>query len=188
MHVPQSCKASYHPTSASAPARVLPLPLFLSPTYPYDQRLLHPPSPSHRPRAGFRPSTPSAEPCPGEPCLFSLVEAALELLTELNCGGECPICREPLFDGGADGRSVFLSHCFHSCHASCLGHWWSSYEPPVAKPAAAGGPSGKLAQEAETTAQATKATRAECAQLEARLDAAQCAQASLERLARASEP
>ena len=46
----------------------------------------------------------------------------------------------------------------------------------------------QLAQEAETTAQATKATRAECAQLEARLDAAQCAQASLERLARASEP
>jgi len=154
----------------------------LRPT-PFAPTLSFAPAPSRIPTL-----TPSAEPCPGEPCLFSLVEAALELLTELNCGGECPICREPLFDGGADGRSVFLSHCFHSCHASCLGHWWSSYEPPVAKPAAAGGPSGKLAQEAETTAQATKATRAECAQLEARLDAAQCAQASLERLARASEP
>ena len=32
-----------YPSSASAPARVLPLPLFLSPTYPYDQHLLHPP-------------------------------------------------------------------------------------------------------------------------------------------------
>ena len=57
----------------------------------------------------------------GEPCLFALVEVVLEKLTELNGGGDCPVCREPLFGGGG---GVYLSHCFHSCHAGCLGQWW----------------------------------------------------------------
>ena len=64
-----------------------------------------------------------------EPALFTLVECALEQLTSFNSGGACPVCREALFgppDDAPDApaRPVFLSHCYHSFHAQCLGAWW----------------------------------------------------------------
>ena len=53
----------------------------------------------------------------GEPCVYALVEAAIEKLTELNAGGDCPICRDDLFPRGtAPPPPTYVSACFHSFH------------------------------------------------------------------------
>ena len=52
-----------------------------------------------------------------EPCVYALVEAAIEKLTELNAGGDCPICRDDLFPrGAAPPPPTYVSACFHSFH------------------------------------------------------------------------
>ena len=96
-----------------------------------------------------------------EPALFTLVECALEQLTSFNAGGACPVCREALFgppDDEPDGpaRPVFLSHCYHSFHAQCLGAWWHTCRAS----------SGSAAASAETAS--TAPTRAAAARAEAR--------------------
>ena len=60
----------------------------------------------------------------GEGCLFTTLELVIELLTEMNTGGSCPMCRDPLFgapedDPGASPRKVYLSQCYHSFHSEC---------------------------------------------------------------------
>ena len=103
----------------------------------------------------------------GEHCVYALVEHTLEVLTELNAGGDCPMCCEPLFDASAGG--AFLSRCFHSYHKSCLSQWWASYEPPASKTPAADIGTGGVEQRVEAAAQASRAAAAECAQLEKRV-------------------
>lgn len=66
----------------------------------------------------------------GECCLYALLEQAREELRELSAKGDCPICRDPLFEGG--GAPVLVP-CGHSFHAPCLGYWWHTYKPPTAE-------------------------------------------------------
>ncbi len=98
----------------------------------------------------------------GDCCLIALLQEAVELLTDLNSGGACPVCREPLFEppgGASDGscgrrspHGVYLSGCYHSFHKACLGQWWHSYTEAYAPPASDAGPSRRDAARAEARA------------------------------------
>ena len=108
-----------------------------------------------------------------EPCLFAVLEATVSLLTELNAGGACPICREELFgppedDPGGSPRSVFLSPCFHSYHVECLGHWWHAFEKPAAK-GGADGSDAPLMSGSSVARAAARAAEAAVADLQAKL-------------------
>jgi len=81
---------------------------------------------------------------PGECCLFDLLEVGSDAITEINGGGECPVCCDALC-GDDSGAHVFLSPCFHSFHATCIGTWWHCYEPPLR--VAPGAPSGSETEE-----------------------------------------
>mmetsp|Transcript_45413 Transcript_45413/g.119268 ORF Transcript_45413/g.119268 Transcript_45413/m.119268 type:complete len:520 (+) Transcript_45413:124-1683(+) len=109
----------------------------------------------------------------GEGTLFTLLESAVELVTQMNAGGTCPVCREPLFEkdedeSGALSPMVYLSQCYHSFHAGCLGGWWHAFEKPASKDTADAAPSkaaGQVmqARAAEATACDLRAKADACA-------------------------
>ena len=95
----------------------------------------------------------------GEPCLFAALEAGVALLTEMNVGGTCSICRDELFEPSEDEpdsgpRQVYLApNCFHSFHVGCLSNWRFAYTPPASKgEAAEGAPSRASAARASARA------------------------------------
>eukprot|EP00967_Tisochrysis_lutea_P148620 scaffold284257_cov30-Tisochrysis_lutea.AAC.1 len=112
----------------------------------------------------------------GQPCLHELIECGAEALTELNCSGECPICYDPLFT--PDGH-VFLSPCFHSFHAACIGIWWKCYDAPARNPPGGAGLEAAECQGSvhavEAAAMAAKAAAAEARVLTDKLTACQAA-------------
>ena len=92
----------------------------------------------------------------GEPCLFAALEAGVALLTEMNVGGTCSICRDELFEASEDEpdggpRQVYLApNCFHSFHVECLSRWRFAYTPPASK--------GEVAEGAPSRASAARAS------------------------------
>lgn len=118
-----------------------------------------------------------------EPCLYAVLEAAAALLTEINAGGVCPICRDELFEPsevGGKSPQVFLSSCYHSFHVECLSCWRFSYSKPTPK-----GEAGEGLNTAVAVARAnSKAAEAAASDLQAKAGNAQAnVEAISERLA-----
>lgn len=99
----------------------------------------------------------------GECCVHNLVESGADVLTDINRSGDCPVCYDALFEGAGP---VFMSPCFHSFHAPCIGAWWHSYVPP------SGDPTGETPTDgAEAAAMAARAATAEARVLLEKRDA-----------------
>ncbi|KAL3931218.1 MAG: hypothetical protein SGPRY_001214 [Prymnesium sp.] len=96
----------------------------------------------------------------GECCAYELLEAGLSALTEMNCGGDCPICREELFPTPTSTPPTYISPCFHTFHNECIGQWWHAYTPNASSVQA------RMPSRAEAAAAALRAGVAELRQLE----------------------
>ena len=91
-------------------------------------------------------------------CIWTLVDAAREFLSERNVPGECPICLDEV-----DGSECFRAPCYHCFHRSCVGEWWRRKALQIVRsaPAAAadggaeGGISGRSATRPPPSAQSS---------------------------------
>ena len=109
----------------------------------------------------------------GQCCVYELQELALELLTELNGGGDCPVCRDALFgqEAGTD-TATYVTPCYHTFHSECIGQWWHTYTPTKSS-------DGKQLSRADAAAAAARAGAAECSQLREKMDACVCRREAL---------
>ena len=126
----------------------------------------------------------------GECAVVLLLEEALEVLTEINRAGDCPICREPLL--AARAPPTFLAPCYHSFHTPCLGRWRAVVAATrrADADAAEGGEAvpGPAAAAAKVARAAVAESEALCARVAAASAAARATEERIEALRAAEEP